>query len=137
MFRRPARLARHRHDRCGGIPFRGGTDRGNLVARLLPDRCGLAFGRFMYSVDPRPRRLCYGGLLAVSQVKDPPRPPERVGVPESPGPGWVSGLWWITVIITLRNHCPGSCSPCTHLRWGAPPDSDPLGSRPWDIPPVS
>jgi len=36
-----------------------------------------------------------------------------------------------------RNHSPGNRSPCTHLRGSAPPDSDPLGSRPWDIPPLA
>jgi hypothetical protein len=89
---RPARLACHGHDRRGGIAFRGGADRGDLVARLLPDRCSRAFGRLVYGVDLRPRPLRYGGRLAVSQVKDPPRLPERVRVPESPGLLWVSGL---------------------------------------------
>ena len=90
---RPARLARHGHDGSGGIPFRGGADRGDLVARLLPDGCGLTFGRFVNGVDPRPRPLRDAGGLAVSQVKDPPRLPERVGVPELPG------LSWIRVIV--------------------------------------
>jgi hypothetical protein len=89
---RPARLACHRLDRRGGIAFRGGADRGDLVARLLPDRCGRAFGRFVYGVDLRPRPLRYAGRLAISQVKDPPRLPERVRVPESPRLLWVSGL---------------------------------------------
>jgi hypothetical protein len=53
----------------------------------------------VYGVDPRPRPLRHARLLAVSQVKDPPRLPERVRVPESPGLSWVSILWWITVTV--------------------------------------
>lgn len=93
IFRHPARLACHRLDRRGGISFCGGADRGDLVARLLPDRCSRAFGRFVYGVDLRPRPLRYAGRLAVSQVKDSPRLPERVRVPESPRLLWVSALW--------------------------------------------
>ena len=99
IFCRPPGLAWHGQDPRGGIPFRGGTDRGDLVARLLPDRRGLAFGRFVYGVDSRPGPLRYAGRLAVSQIKDSPRLPERIRVPESPGLSWVSGLMWITLIV--------------------------------------
>ena len=92
IFRRPAGLACHRLDRRGGIAFRGGADRGDLVTRLLPDRCSRAFGRLVYGVDLRPRPLRDAGRLAVSQVQDPPRLPQRVCVPESPRLLWVSAL---------------------------------------------
>jgi hypothetical protein len=67
------------------LPFGSGAYRGNLTARLLPHRCDLAFGGLVYRVDPRPHLLRNAGRLAVGQVENPPRPPERVRVPESSG----------------------------------------------------
>ena len=72
---------------------------GKLKMALARDRMRRAFGRFVYGVDLRPRPLRYAGRLAISQVKDPPRLPERVRVPESPRLLWVSGLLCITVIV--------------------------------------